>query len=95
MALIGLFVIPELLDMIRRGKRRPDASAGVAPSGFNFVGRAHGVLEAVNLIRSASEVSHRYVIPGAAAASRASSPITRRSGPRSRPRPSARAIRRG
>jgi putative tricarboxylic transport membrane protein len=65
-ALIGLFVIPELLDMIRRGSAPLAPAPGVAPSRFNFGAAARTVFsQPINLIRSCGIGQIIAVIPGA------------------------------
>lgn len=65
-ALIGLFVIPELLDMARRGGAALAHPTGVAPSRFNFASAARTVFaQPGNLIRSCAIGQIIAVIPGA------------------------------
>jgi putative tricarboxylic transport membrane protein len=65
-ALIGLFVIPELLSMMRQGRAAIDDAAGLGNSGFRFGAAMTTVLsKPVNLIRSCLIGQIIAIIPGA------------------------------
>ncbi|MCC1480288.1 tripartite tricarboxylate transporter permease [Roseibaca sp. Y0-43] len=65
-ALIGLFVIPELLNMMRQGRAALDADTGLGNSGFRFGAAMTTVLsKPVNLIRSCLIGQIIAIIPGA------------------------------
>jgi len=65
-ALIGLFVIPELLNMMRAGRASLDSNAGLGDGGFRF-GRAMRTVfsKPMNLIRSCLIGQIIAIIPGA------------------------------
>ncbi|TVS05005.1 MAG: C4-dicarboxylate ABC transporter permease [Rhodobacteraceae bacterium] len=65
-ALIGLFVIPELLQMIRRGQASLEPSDTIGNTGFQFMSALRTVLsKPVNLVRSCAIGQVIAVIPGA------------------------------
>jgi len=65
-ALIGLFVIPELLNMMRQGRAAIDSTAGLGDGGFRFGGAMRTVFsKPVNLIRSCLIGQIIAIIPGA------------------------------
>ncbi|MCL1629760.1 tripartite tricarboxylate transporter permease [Roseibaca sp. V10] len=65
-ALIGLFVIPELLSMMRQGRAAIDSAAGLGDGGFRFGSAMTTVFsKPVNLIRSCVIGQIIAIIPGA------------------------------
>lgn len=65
-ALIGLFVIPELLGMMRQGRAAIDSTTGLGDGGFRFGSAMRTVFaKPVNLIRSCVIGQIIAIIPGA------------------------------
>lgn len=65
-ALIGLFVIPELLSMMRQGRAAIDTAAGLGDGGFRFGSAMTTVFrKPLNLIRSCVIGQIIAIIPGA------------------------------